>query len=249
MTVRENLEMGAFQRRDRPASRRTSTASSRSSRASQERQSSRPARCRAASSRCCDRPRADGAPEAAAARRAVDGPRADPRRADLRDHRARSTRRARRSCSSSRTPAWRSRSPTAATCSRRGRCARRRREGAEAERAFERPTSARSSPPREPGSAARESDGQGRQAAALAGTGLFLLVAGIAVAAIVHVVRTGGEDVAAPADYRRGDVPGPQTTAGNPLRCRRSCRSPASCARRAVSSGGPTCRARPAQWA
>ena len=51
-----------------------------------------------------DRPRADGAAEAAAARRAVARARADLRRADLRDHQDRSTSRARRSCSSSRTP-------------------------------------------------------------------------------------------------------------------------------------------------
>ncbi len=50
-----------------------------------------------------DRPCADGAPQAAAARRAVARARADLRRADLRDHPARSTRREPRSCSSSRT--------------------------------------------------------------------------------------------------------------------------------------------------
>ena len=50
-----------------------------------------------------DRPCADGAPDIAAPRRAVDGARSDLRREDLRDRRSRSTSRARRSCSSSRT--------------------------------------------------------------------------------------------------------------------------------------------------
>ena len=76
-------------------------------------------RRRAADAR--DRPRADGPAEAAAARRAVDGHRADPGRAHLRDDRARSTSRARRSCWSSRTRTSRSRSPSAATCWRPAR--------------------------------------------------------------------------------------------------------------------------------
>ena len=104
MTVLENLEMGAFQRTDRAnfkedldrvfhlfprlAERKQQKAGTMSG---GEQQMVR------------DGPRADGAPEAAAPRRAVDGARADLRREDLRDHRARSTRRARRSCSSSRT--------------------------------------------------------------------------------------------------------------------------------------------------
>ena len=55
-------------------------------------------------------------PEGAAARRAVDGPGADARRADLRRSSPRSTRRARRSCSSSRTRRRRCSGPTAPTC-------------------------------------------------------------------------------------------------------------------------------------
>ena len=67
------------------------------------------------------RPGADGRADAAAARRALDGHRADPRRAHLRDDRARSTSRARRSCWSSRTRTSRSTSPSAATCWRPAR--------------------------------------------------------------------------------------------------------------------------------
>ena len=53
MTVLENLEMGAFQRkRPQRRSARTSSASSRSSRGSPSARARRPARCRAASSRC-----------------------------------------------------------------------------------------------------------------------------------------------------------------------------------------------------
>ena len=51
-------------------------------------------------------------PAAAAARRALDGHRADPRRPHLRDDRGDQPRRARRSCSSSRTRTTRSASPT-----------------------------------------------------------------------------------------------------------------------------------------
>ena len=88
MTVLENLEMGAFQRTDRAnfpedldrvfdlfprlAERQQQKAGTMSG---GEQQMVR------------DRPGADGAPEAAAARRAVDGARADLRRADLRDRR------------------------------------------------------------------------------------------------------------------------------------------------------------------
>ena len=57
--------------------------------------------------------------EADADGRAVDGPGADPRRAQLRDHQAGARGRASPSSSSSRTRTSRSRSPTAATCSRR----------------------------------------------------------------------------------------------------------------------------------
>ena len=88
MTVTENLEMGAFQRTDkenfqadmdrvfelfpRLYERRTQKAGTMSGR-------------RAADVR--DRSRAHGAPEAASARRALDGPRAHLRREDLRDRR------------------------------------------------------------------------------------------------------------------------------------------------------------------
>ena len=73
-------------------------------------------RRRAADAR--DRPRADGPAEAAAARRAVARPGAGDRRHASTRSSARSTRRARRSCSSSRTPTTRSTSRAAATCSR-----------------------------------------------------------------------------------------------------------------------------------
>ena len=67
-----------------------------------------------------DGPRADVAAEAAADGRAVDGPRADPRRAQLRDHQGGARRPASRCSSSSRTRTCRSRSRTAATSSRPG---------------------------------------------------------------------------------------------------------------------------------
>ena len=92
MTVTENLEMGAFQRTDkRELPGATWTASSSSSRASTSagRRRRDDVRRRAADVR--DRPGADGPPEAAPARRAVDGPRADLRREDLRDRASRST--------------------------------------------------------------------------------------------------------------------------------------------------------------
>ena len=60
-------------------------------------------------------------PQAAAARRAVDGPGAEADPADLRRSSPRSPSRARRSWSSSRTPSRRSRVPTAATSSRPAR--------------------------------------------------------------------------------------------------------------------------------
>ena len=104
MTVLENLEMGAFARNDAADRAKTSSASTSCSRACKERvkqKGGHALRRRAADAR--DRPGADGAPEAAAARRAVAGPGAGARGHDLRDDRARSTSRASRSCSSSRT--------------------------------------------------------------------------------------------------------------------------------------------------
>ena len=52
MTVRENLELGAYLRRDDAHRRRHASACSTSSRGSRSARSRRPARCRAASSRC-----------------------------------------------------------------------------------------------------------------------------------------------------------------------------------------------------
>ena len=52
MTVRENLELGAFLRRDSAASSRISTGCSSCSRASRSARYRRPGRCPAASSRC-----------------------------------------------------------------------------------------------------------------------------------------------------------------------------------------------------
>ena len=52
LTVEENLRLGAYIRRDRQASQRTSNACSVISRACANGSASRPARCRAASSRC-----------------------------------------------------------------------------------------------------------------------------------------------------------------------------------------------------
>ena len=66
-----------------------------------------------------DRPGADVRAARPAPRRAVAGPRPDPRPADLRDDQGDQRARARRSCSSSRTPSRRCRSPIAATSSRR----------------------------------------------------------------------------------------------------------------------------------
>ena len=121
MTVRENLELGAYLRRDanvseRPGPRARPVPAPAGAR---EAEGGHDVRRRAADAR--DGPRADGRPGAAAARRAVDGARADPRGPHLRDGRARSTSRARRSCSWSRTPTTRSRSPPAATCWRPGK--------------------------------------------------------------------------------------------------------------------------------
>ena len=121
--VHENLEMGAFSRAaTRPPSWPTSIASTACSRGCKEREGAegRDAVGRRAAD-AGDRPGADGRAEAPAPRRAVDGPGADPRRADLRHHPARSTSRGRPSCWWSRTRSWPSRSRTAATSSRPAR--------------------------------------------------------------------------------------------------------------------------------
>ena len=118
MTVRENLEMGAYLRGARRR-RRTSTACTALPAAARAAQ---PARRDAVGRRAADGrdgPRADVPAEAAAHGRAVDGARADPGRAELRDHQAGARGRRRRSSSSSRTRTSRSRSPTAATSCRR----------------------------------------------------------------------------------------------------------------------------------
>ena len=85
MTVRENLELGAYLRRDanvpeRPRPRARAVPAAARARAPE---GGHDVRRRAADAR--HGPRADGRPAAAAARRAVDGPRADPRRPHLRD--------------------------------------------------------------------------------------------------------------------------------------------------------------------
>ena len=88
MTVRENLELGAYLRRDRDGISEDLDARVRPVPAPQgarEAEGRHDVRRRAADAR--DRAGADGEPQAAAARRAVDGDRADPRRAHLRDDR------------------------------------------------------------------------------------------------------------------------------------------------------------------
>ena len=88
MTVRENLDLGAYLRRDARRSTRTSTASSTCSRACKEREKQKAGTMSGGEQQMLAIGRALMArPEAAAARRAVDGPRADPRRAHLRDDR------------------------------------------------------------------------------------------------------------------------------------------------------------------
>ena len=86
MSVLENLEMGAFQREDRRAIEggpRPGLHAVPAAGRAEEPEGGDALRRRAADVR--DRPRADGASEAADARRAVDGARADLRREDLRD--------------------------------------------------------------------------------------------------------------------------------------------------------------------
>ena len=124
MTVLENLDMGAYARKDR----KTPTTKEDLDRVFELfprlRGAAQPGRRHDVRRRAADarhRPGADGRPEAAAARRAVDGPGAEADPADLRRSSPRSTSRAPRSCSSSRTPPRRSSAPTAPTCSRPAR--------------------------------------------------------------------------------------------------------------------------------
>ena len=118
LTVRENLMMGAYLRKDRDGVaedlERVYGYFPRLQGA--PRPAGRPAvRRRAADAG--DQPRADEPAEAAAARRAVARPVADPGQGDLRASSSASTRsRACRSCWSSRTPRWRWRPRTTAMC-------------------------------------------------------------------------------------------------------------------------------------
>ena len=108
-------------RRRGRGSRRTSSGSSSCSRAcrSGAPEGGHDVRRRAADAG--DRARADGPPDAADARRALDGARADPGPAHLRDIGEINRERRRRSCWSSRTRTRPSTPPAAATCSRPGR--------------------------------------------------------------------------------------------------------------------------------
>ena len=131
--------------------------------------------------------------------------------------------------------AWRSTSRSAATCSRRAGCTRRRREGAAAERASSKDLPRRGVAAARPGSAARESAPAGMRAAALAGYGARRHRHRHPRRRIVRVGRPGTEDAPSRRRSRRGDDPagdglGPTLPAIVPL--------PASCARRAASSGG-----------
>ena len=89
MTVTENLEMGAFERRDKARDARRHGAGVRALPAARASAARRQAGTMSGGEQQMlrDRPGADGAADAAAARRAVDGPRADPGRAHLRDDR------------------------------------------------------------------------------------------------------------------------------------------------------------------
>ena len=116
MTVLENLELGAFARHDReaiaPDLERVFTLFPRL----RERLAQPGGTLSGGEQQMLAIGRALMArPRAAPARRALDGPVADPGRRDLPRSSATSTRRARRSCSSSRTRAWRSGGPPRAT--------------------------------------------------------------------------------------------------------------------------------------
>ena len=96
--------------------------------------------------------------------RALHGPRAQPRGAHLRDHRGHPSRRARPSCSWSRTPARRWPSPTAATCCRRAASSwPTRRPAWPPTRTCAAPTSARSDADRRPARRRRRARGHVRR--------------------------------------------------------------------------------------
>ena len=114
MTVRENLEMGAYARQDRKTAAVTEDLERVFELFPRLKERGQPGRRHDVRRRAADAgdgPGADGRPQAAAARRAVDGAGAEADPADLRHHHARSTRRAPRCCSSSRTPRRRSSGP------------------------------------------------------------------------------------------------------------------------------------------
>ena len=118
MTVRENLELGAYLRarrphRKRPGARLRAVPAAQGARAPE---GGHDVRRRAADAR--DRAGDDGRAQAAAARRAVDGSCAPCWSSASTRPSPRSTSAARPSCSSSRTRTSRSRSPRAPTCSR-----------------------------------------------------------------------------------------------------------------------------------
>ena len=113
LTVEDNLELGAYRRKDRAAirdgPRRACFALFPRLLGAPQAERRHALGRRAADAR--DRPRADVAAAAAAARRAVARPRAAARARDLPHHPRDQPRGRRRSCWSSRTRTWRSRSP------------------------------------------------------------------------------------------------------------------------------------------
>ena len=121
MTVSENLDLGAYLRKDKAGDRRRPGAHARAVPAAARAdhpEGRHHVRRRAADARRRSGP--DGPAEAAAARRAVDGSGAGAGRSDLRHHRRRSANRAPRCCSSSRTRWPRCGWPTGPTCSSPG---------------------------------------------------------------------------------------------------------------------------------
>ena len=116
MTIEENLRLGAFLRKRQRRHREGHPARLRPlphPRGTPEAGRRNPLRRRAADAR--HGPRPDVPAQAAHARRALHGPLADHDAEDHGDHRRTQVPRAPRSCSSSRTPRRRSRSPTTAT--------------------------------------------------------------------------------------------------------------------------------------
>ena len=116
LTVLENLQMGAFTRRDKPAIEHDLAARLRV--VSDSGRAPQPGRRHALRRRAADAgrgPRADGPAQAAVARRALAGPGADDRGQDLRRRARAQPAKAWRSCWSSRPRGWRSSWPIAAT--------------------------------------------------------------------------------------------------------------------------------------